>query len=150
MQVLWFALVFALLHLLCVLDDFVGVRIPCCARHIEMQILRYACTLGSSLLVFRTLGWSYHNIFLCPIGFLDPLIGCLFCWGIFPFANLLQSLDSQYSLLSSYYWSVEMSTWFNSFLCEKLNSWQQAPFQATQTHESYGTCLPTFYPELHL
>jgi hypothetical protein len=64
---------------------------------------------------FRTFGWSYHNIFLCPIVLSDPLIACLFCWGISPFAILLQLLDSQYSLISSYYWSMEMPIWFYSF-----------------------------------
>jgi hypothetical protein len=49
---------------------------------------------------FRTLGWSYHNIFLCSIGFLDPLIGYFFCRNIFQFVSLLQSLDPQYSLIS--------------------------------------------------
>ena len=62
---------------------------PYCAR-----------TLGSSLLIIRTLGWSYHNIFLCSIGFSDPLIGYFFCRSIFQFVFLLQSLDPQYSLIS--------------------------------------------------
>ena len=47
---------------------------PYCAR-----------TLGSSLLIIRTLGWSYHNIFLCSIGFSDPLIWYFFCRSIFQF-----------------------------------------------------------------
>ena len=62
---------------------------PYCAR-----------TLGSSLLIARTLGWSYHNIFLCYIGFSDPLIGYFFCRSIFQFVFLLQSLDPRYSLIS--------------------------------------------------
>ena len=62
---------------------------PYCAR-----------TLGSSLLIVRTLGWSYHNNFLSSIGFSEPLIGYFFYRSIFQVDFLLQYLDPQYSLIS--------------------------------------------------
>ena len=63
------------------------MRIPCCAQHIKMQIIHCARTLGSSLLIFRTL-------------FRILLIGYFFCRSNFQFVFLLQSLDPQYSLIS--------------------------------------------------
>ena len=61
-------------YLVCVLNDIEGVRIPClCTVYSNANILNYAQTLGSFLILFRALYLSYHDIFFCPIG---SLIAC--------------------------------------------------------------------------
>jgi hypothetical protein len=63
-------LIYALLHMFCVLNDIEGVMIPClCTLYSNAKnILICARTLGSFPILFRTLLRPYHNIFFCLFG----------------------------------------------------------------------------------
>ena len=78
------------LHLVCVLHDMEGVRIPClCILNSNANILIYVWTLGSFLISFRALYLSYHDIFFCPFG---SLIACFICWSFLYLVIYEQSL----------------------------------------------------------
>ena len=77
------------------------MRIPCCAHNIEIEILIVHVPWGvpSWLLehsVDLIIIFSYVQLV-----FSDPLIGYFFCRSIFQFDFFLQSLDPQYSLIST-------------------------------------------------
>ena len=90
MQVLCLAFVFAPLHLLSVLDDFGGVRVP------------YLCTPPLCMNIGELLHFHLEiSLWIFSIAFL--LRGDVSNDLIF-----LQSLDPQYSLISSNYSSIDM------------------------------------------
>ena len=105
-----------------------------CAYCIQMQIINCAQTWGSLLISFRALSFqSYHNIYLSfeifvlSSGYLDLLIACFNCWCFF--SIVLQSLDPQYSLISSYYirhWIC--AYYFHSYIWEMHTWWRNSHY----------------------
>ena len=93
--------------------------------------------LGEFPLFYRTLGWSYHNIFLCSIGFSDPLIGYFFCRSIFQFVSLLQSLDPQYSLISLLLFVIGYVHLISLILWEMHTLWGSSHYICLLTFSSH-------------
>jgi hypothetical protein len=108
-----------------VLNNIEGVMIPClCTLYFNSNWIFYAQTLGSFLILFRSLFWSYHNIF---IKFVLSIIWLLswFIWSFLCYLILFLFVifDPQYSLISSKFSYLDMCIcfqlyfWFMHTLC---------------------------------
>jgi hypothetical protein len=101
------------------LNNIEGVMIPCsCTLYFNPNRILCAQTLGSFLILFRAPFWSYHNIFIQFVLWIDWLLSSFV--EVYPSCYLIffAIFDPQYSLISFKNLPLYMCMCFHLFLLD--------------------------------
>jgi hypothetical protein len=107
------------LGIIFVLNNIEGVMIPClCTLYFKSNRIFCAHTLGSYLILFRASFWSYHNIFIQFVIWIDLLIFSFV--EVYPLCYLIlfAIFDTKYSLISFKNLPLYMCMCFHSFILD--------------------------------
>jgi hypothetical protein len=112
-----------------VLNNIEGVMIPClCTLYFNSNRIFCAQTLGSFLILFRAPFWSYHNIFIQFVLWIDWLLSSFV--EVYPPCDLIlfAIFDPQYRLISSEFSYLDMCICFQLYFWFMHKLWRNSHY----------------------